>query len=159
MVDVNELAKKLEPTHLPSPDEVAKEVEKKESAQETARADDPRSEEEYAFELNYLDARGKVWKGRFINKILNEKERRQVGIMRSMLSQGQPYEALDHATRDSCLIHAHLAVSLKDRPEWAKNLDELRDPNIVQEIYEEVFGHENWFLGYTDRQRKGKESD
>lgn len=150
-MDAEALNKRLEPTHLTEDDaDVKAKVEalekRREPDPEQDVLDDPRARPEYTFDFNYVDARGKAWLGKFTTKILNEKERRQVGIMRSMLAGSQSYESLDPMTRDSCLIHAHLAYCLKAKPKWAENLGEILDPKIVQALFEEVLDHEQFFL-------------
>ena len=155
-MDTEELKKRLDPpdTTTDQAEQLQKEIlerEAKAAPTETQeRVDDPKSKPEYTFDFSFKDGAGKVWAGKFTTKILNERERRNVGIMRSMLSGGQPYESLDLLTRDSCLVHAHLAHCLKAKPDWAKKLDELTDPRIVQQLYEEVMAHEAHFLGLTN---------
>ncbi len=154
-MNAEELKKRIEPTHLEDEDQtehlkkvLEEKTKKLEQDEDEMKADDPKSEVEYSFDFQYRDVHGKTWMGKFTNKILNERERRQVGIMRSMLTAGQPYESLDMLTRDNALIHAHLAHSLTQKPKWAEKLDEIHDRRVVEAIYEEVMAHEAHFLGY-----------
>jgi hypothetical protein len=160
-MDPETLKKRLEP---PQQDEdqaevIKKKIEQLSKEKEKAIVEDPKSEPEYTFDLNYIDARGKAWTGTFTNKILTRRERRQVGIMRSMLVSGRPYESLDLGTRDDALIDAHLAVSLTQKPKWAEKLDDLHDFRIAQAIYEEVLAHEAHFLGLGQHQDSGETPD
>lgn len=116
---------------------------------------DPRSEKQYTFMVEHKDARGKVWKGTFTNKILSIFERQQVGVMRSMMGAGQPVESLDGMTRELNLMVAHMNYSLTGKPDWAENLRTLEDPGVLQAIYTEVDSHESHFLGWGTPQSEG----
>jgi hypothetical protein len=148
-----EIHDRLDPKHLMT----ASEEELKAQVAETAKAvdetpdpdaPDPRGEKKYTFQINYTDARGKVWKGQFTNHILSISERQQVGVMRSILGGGRPLESLDALTVEINLMVAHMMQSLDKRPDWAKNLRTLEDPGLLQAIYTEVDSHESFFLGW-----------
>jgi len=111
-------------------------------------ADDPRAQRECTFEFNWKDGRGKIWKGRFTNKVLSIRDRQLVGIMRSNLAAGISPSNLDAYTGEINLMIAHLAVSLTERPKWAEDLLVLNDVRLLQELYMEVANHESTFLGY-----------
>lgn len=161
MADVKDIQERLTPKHLiqpeaevetiPTDEDLKKQVEEAGLPQKP-KADpdkpDPRGEKKYTFQLDYKDARGKIWKGQFTNKILSIHERQQVGAMRSMLGAGQPVQSLDALTIELNLMVAHMTYSLVEKPEWAENLRSLEDPGVLQAIYTEVDSHESFFLGW-----------
>jgi hypothetical protein len=137
----------------PSDEELKKRVEEAglpEKPKEDPDKPDPRGEKYYTFQLDFKDARGKVWSGQFTTKILTVHERQQVGVMRSMLGAGQPLPSLDALTAELNLIVAHMTYSLTEKPDWAENLRQLENPRILQAIYAEVDSHESYFLGWGE---------
>jgi hypothetical protein len=168
VADMQSIQERMKPTHLirednpdpeiPSDEDLKKKVEAA-ALPEEPKADpdkpDPRGEKKYTFTLDYKDARGKIWKGQFTNKILSIHERQQVGVMRSMLGAGQPLPSLDPLTVELNLIVAHMTYSLTEKPDWAANLRSLEDPQLLQEIYMEVDSHESYFLGWGTNQSEG----
>ena len=146
-----------EPPALPSDDELKGRLAGVVPPLTPAKFDgpDPRAEKQYTFQLDYKDARGKVWKGQFTTKILSIHERSQVGAMRAMLSAGQPLQSLDAMTVELNLMVAHMAFSLTEKPKWAENLRTLEDPGVLQAIYTEVDSHESYFLGWRAPQEDG----
>jgi hypothetical protein len=162
---VESIEDRLTPKHLileaPSDEELKEQVAKAalpEKPEVDPDKPDPRGEKRYTFQIEYKDARGKVWKGQFSNKILSIHERQQVGVMRSMLSGGQPLPSLDAMTMELNLMVAHMAYSLTEKPDWASNLRSLEDPGVLQAIYTEVDSHESYFLGWGAPQSSGEES-
>ena len=119
----------------------------KEVEQDTPE-NNPKAQKEYTFNFNWTDGRGKLWRGEFTNKILNIGERSLVGNMRARLAGGLAANALDILAQEINYMLAHLAFSLVTKPDWAKELQELDDVRLLQEIYEEVSSHEVIFLGY-----------
>lgn len=166
--DIKAIQERMKPTHLleepdsdpeiPSDDDLKKQVEEV-ALPEKPKADpdkpDPRGEKKYTFNLEFKDARGKVWSGQFTNKILSIHERQQVGVMRSMLGAGQPLVSLDALTAELNLIVSHMTYSLVEKPDWAVNLRSLENPRLLQAIYEEVDSHESFFLGWGSDQGEG----
>lgn len=148
-----EVARRLTPAHLQIPENTEKlkeEVQKlMEDSGESSILDDPRGQKEYTFDFKYKDGNGKIWKGRFTNKILTLRDRQGVGVVRARLAAGLPSEALDPLTAEINLMLAHMSFSLIERPEWAKDLSTLEDVRVVQALYEEVLLHEGTFHGYT----------
>lgn len=118
---------------------------------------DPRGEKYYPFSFEYRDARGKIWIGQFTNKILSIHERQQVGVMRSMLGGGQPVQSLDALTVELNLMVAHMTYSLTEKPQWAQNLRNLDDPQLLQAIFTEVDSHETFFLGWPSAEGSSSE--
>jgi hypothetical protein len=152
---IDNLQKKLAPEHLidlPDDDselknEIENAVEPEKQAVES-RLDDPRNNEEYTFTLRHRDARNRLWEGTFTTKILTIGERQLVGVMRSRYQGGVPLEALDASTADLNLQLAYLSYSLVNYPKWAAKLRELKDPGVINAIYQEVASHEAFFLGW-----------
>lgn len=156
---VTSLQERLTPSHLIPETEEALREEIKEISSEAKKpedATDPRDSVEYAFELNFEDGKGKVWKGRFVNKILSIRERQMVGVMRARLTGGAPYESMDPLTSEINLMVTHLTTSLKERPEWAKDLLTLTNYEILQAIYLEVDSHESKFHGRPTLEESSK---
>jgi hypothetical protein len=111
-------------------------------------SDTLKSQREYTFDFNWKDGRGKIWKGKFTNKVLSIRDRQLVGIMRSNLAAGISPSNLDAYTCEINLMIAHLSFSLAARPKWAEDLLVLDDVRLLQELYMEVANHESTFLGY-----------
>lgn len=150
MSDVTNLQERLTPTHLlPETEEGLREEMKEITAKidETEPEKDPRSEKEYTFNLEFKDGRGKIWGGRFITRILTIGEQQLVGMMRARRTGGMPFDSLDPLTAEINMMQAHLTQSLKERPDWAKDLLALTNYEVLQAIYWEVVSHERHFHG------------
>lgn len=161
-----ELVERLTPKHLEGIPETEAELKKevKENSRKTTSLDkketdpehDPKSYNEYTFDFDWTDGRGKVWKGKFVNKILTIGDKQSVGIMRARLADGLPVESIDPLTQEINLMVSHLAFSLKQRPKWAEDLLALNNVALLQEIYLEVASHEAIFLGYKANIKEGE---
>jgi hypothetical protein len=150
MSDVTNLQELLTPSHLiPETEEGLKEVADETVAKidETEPGEDPRDKVEYSFKFEFTDGRGKVWQGRFVNRILSIRDRQVVGIMRARLTGGQPYESLDPLTAEINHILTHMTQSLIERPDWAKDMLSLTNYEVLQALYLEVDSHESRFHG------------
>jgi hypothetical protein len=154
-MSIDNLQKKLAPEHLidlPEDDaDLKNEIEAQidpDKKKTEDRLDDPRNQEQYTFTLRHQDARKKLWEGTFTTKILTIGERQLVGVMRSRFQGGAPLEGLDASTADLNLKLAHLSYSLVSYPRWAEKLRELKDPGVIDAIYQEVASHEAFFLGW-----------
>jgi len=112
-------------------------------------AEGPRSQREHTFDFRWKSGRGKVWAGKFTNRVLNIRDRQLMGIMRSNLAAGISPSNLDALTAEINLMVSHLSFSLVSRPKWAEDLLALDDVRLLQEIYMEVVSHESTFLGYA----------
>lgn len=108
---------------------------------------DPKMLREYLFEFKFTTPGGKVFTGTFTNKILNVREKELVGIMRARLSGGIAYEVLDTFTKELNMMVSHLSISLKEKPDWAKDLLDL-DEEVIHALYAHVAEHEATFRGY-----------
>lgn len=101
---------------------------------------------DYAFDLNFVDSRGRVWAGAFKAHVLTIMERGQAGLTRARLLNGLPVQAVDPYTLQLLDMQAWLAVAIDAAPEWAKNMQDLRDPQVVEAIYKEVVGYEERYF-------------
>lgn len=119
------------------------------------KKDDPREQNPYHFHFEWKDGRGKLWTGDFENHILTMGERQQVGIIRSRYQAGVPIESLDILTVEINLMVSHMMVSLKVKPDWADDMRDLTNIQLLQAIYEEVASHESIFHGYRSPETEG----
>lgn len=146
-VKTPDLAERLKADHLAEADLKDEIVEQDPGAKVMALdPNDPKGREEYTFRLRWTDGRSKLWEGEFTNKILSIGERQMAGTLRARFSN-VAFDRLDALTSEINFITAHLTFSLKDKPEWAKNLRDLKDIALIQAIYEEVASHEATFFG------------
>jgi hypothetical protein len=110
---------------------------------------DPRDSVEYKFEFSYADMRGKLWAGKFTNRILTVGQKRAVKLLKARLAGGVSVVALDADVWELNEILAHMAYSLDAKvpgfPDWAKNLEGLYDEGIIYALWKEVDGHEARF--------------
>lgn len=110
---------------------------------------DPRDSVEYTFEFHYADARGKLWTGKFTNRILTIGQKRAVKVLKAKLSGQVSVASLDADVWELNEILAHLAYSLDTKvpsfPEWARDLEKLHDEGIVYALWKEVDSHESRF--------------
>jgi len=114
--------------------------------------------ERWSFSLEYFDGRDRRWSGEFETKALTFRERVTIGLTKSRLAGGVLPNQLDAYTSHLLEMLAHLAVALVKVPEWAKDLEGLRDPGVVTAIYKEVVDHEARFHG-TRTGDSGEKSD
>ena len=143
------------PDHLtPEAVKEALEEEQKTPDQKTEEKllDNPKSKEVYEFDLDYTDARGKKWEGRFITKILDQTTRGLASVLQARLAGSSPYDSLNPLAREMTIVRSHIAYSLTKRPKWAEGekLDNILDPGVLQAIFTEVASHESFFLGWGD---------
>lgn len=147
-MDKAELNERLQPKHL---DVAAMKTEVEKAIipdkPEEKPKDDPKSNESYPFTISWKAPNGKLWEGKFVNRILNVGQRQMVGILRAKMCDGVPYNSLDDMTNEINLMLSHLAISLTEKPEWADRLENLVEIALVQEIYMEVLSHEAFFRG------------
>ena len=143
-----DLAEQLRTTHL-SEHDLKAEVEQQDPKPATPviDPDDPKAQEEYPFHLAWQDGRGKVWEGDFVDKILSIGSRQMVGALRARFAN-IAFDRLDALTSHVNMMIAHLTFSLVKRPEWAKDLRELHNIDLLQAIYDEVASHEATFFGF-----------
>ena len=153
------LADQLRPNHIPTDEELRKEADAAlapEAAQEED-PDDPRGEIEYTFQISYIDARGKSWRGTFVDKILTIGARQGVEIIRARFHAGLSMEAFSQEAVELNLMLAHLNYSIVKRPKWAEDLRSLHDPGIIRAIYGHAVEHEDFFLGWGSASTPGQE--
>lgn len=145
-----DLAERLRADHL-SEQELKAEVEQNDPKQPTPQFDpnDPKAKEEYTFPFKWTDGRGKLWEGEFTDKILSIGVRQLSGALRARLSS-VPFNQLDGFTAHINMMIAHMTFSLVKRPDWAKDLRELHNVDLIQALYDEVASHEATFFGLRE---------
>lgn len=120
---------------------------------------DPKERREYTFNFEHTDERGKVWKGAFTNQCLSPNQKLQVGVLKASILGRLPYESVDAYTRELAERIAHMTISLIRRPEWARELGDLMDENIIHRLYDqEVLSHEATFHRRPEDTNKGEEA-
>lgn len=130
-------------------EELKKELDGQGKSPEEAAAelDEPRLKKEWTFRFSYEDGAGRKWEGEFTNKILTINDVNRVGAIRAGSCNYAPVLSLDMATLANSEQLAHLTVSLIKRPQWAADLGELLDPEVLNRLYQEVSSHEEIFRG------------
>lgn len=105
---------------------------------------DPRDKKVWWFDFAWVDARGKVWTGRFKSKIRTTAERLRSSTMFSALIGGFPLESIKPIDRLLANAVAFMEYSLdrKESPDWAKNMLGIEDPNLVLALWKEAASHE-----------------
>jgi hypothetical protein len=145
---------------LPRASEAAAKLEGKSPADPIAPSEDPKERLDYTFQFKYKDPRGKQWLGEFTNKILTIRMRQRQKVLKAQLSGNTPVAALDADAWTLNEMIAHMTISLSKRPDWAKELTDLVDEVLVEQLYEEVASHEATFHGRgpdTDSSSKSTE--
>jgi hypothetical protein len=135
-------------------------TQRQEAEQEKKDEEDPKLQETYTFTLDYVDGRGKRWKGEFTNKILTMQDRQTVGALQAQWQLGMAHAAFDPEISGMNYVLAHMAVSLKPGKgaNWAKDLRQVTDLDLVQAIYVEVADHEATFHGHKPHQTTRQEN-
>lgn len=144
-----ELKKRFEAEHL-KPESIVEEVKKAaEEVPPKIPENDPKFQNVYTFNFDWVDGRGKHWTGKFTNHILTIREQQLVGQLAARLRGGLPHDAMDAYTNELNLMLSHLTVSLatEDRPDWAKNLEDIENVELLQALYAEVDSHQRTFRG------------
>lgn len=120
-----------------------------ESLKEQEAAADPRDNEEYSFNLDFKDVRGKVWSGTFRNRILDIARRGEAAVLQARMQSGLPAISIPAEMQEINYAVSWMEYSLIERPAWAKDLRKLNNTSLVLKIWEEVSGHEAtfWRLG------------
>jgi hypothetical protein len=144
------LQERLRMTHLEGDiDELKERVAASVSVPEAA-GDAPPDEETWTFPFSYTDARGQVWAGTFTNEILDLEKQGYVANLRSRLQGGQPQDSIDPSIIELNLAIAWLAYSLVGKkPDWAKNLRKIKDPEVVMSLYVKARAHEDRYFRRT----------
>jgi len=117
----------------------------------TAPVDDKAGmrQESYTFPLDFTAENGKTYRGTFTHRCASMGQRLAIGALRAKLTGGMTYESLDPFTRELTMMVADLSITLEDkgRPEWAKDLRELKDADVIYRLWEVAALHEATFLG------------
>lgn len=119
---------------------------------------DPKASEEYTFEVEIISGDGRKWHGQFTNRILTLQQSIRVGMLRSQLVGGFPYASLDPETLELTEKMAHLQISLIDSPKWWRLSGQgaLKNPRILNAVYQEVAAHERYFRGSDPNPEAGE---
>lgn len=120
--------------------------------------EDPRNQATYQFEVDWTDARGKRWQGKFTSVIPNIGKQRQAGILQAKLNDGLPKEAIDPITDEINYIIAQSTVRLTQVPKWWKPAD-LLDVDLMYEVYRHISEHERFFRRLSTFGAEGQGSD
>lgn len=125
----------------PPPDEVEEDEQEPE--------EDPRDQPVYTFQFSYRERKGKgvLRVGTFVNHILTIEDMQKVGIYEAQLCNGLPRSSFSEEVLNLNMMIAHMSMSLKDRPEWAKQLSKVNDLGLLYALWQEVNGHEATFRG------------
>jgi hypothetical protein len=144
----------LAPSHITeqlpeNPDELVEELKQDAGAEtrEEGPKEDPRSEEEWTFHFKWQSPKGILYAGSFTNRILSVGDKQAAGIMQAKLGAGMPSDSLDPLTSELNFIISRLSFSLTDKPDWAKNLRDIKEVPLLQALYTEVASHEAIFFG------------
>lgn len=117
------------------------------SAVAVAPEADPRNEKSYTFAFRYTDQRNRVIVGTFTNKILSMYERSRVAVMSAQLGGGLPASALEPVAAERNYVLAFMTFSLDPkRPDWAKDLLQIDDENLLYALWKEVCSHEQFYF-------------
>lgn len=148
---------------IQSSDDMRKQLEEEVEAQkdQDSMKQNPRMEEAYVFDFEWKDGRGKVWKGKFKNRILSIGQQQLVGALQAQMGGGQPYITLDAMTQEINLMVAWMTFSLdqKSRPSWAEDFRAFKSVSLLQALYGEVASHEATFHGLVKIEASGKKDD
>jgi hypothetical protein len=111
-------------------------------------ADKPKNglnEKRYTFSVS-VEFHGEKLEGTFTNKILTQGDRADMDLVAARMRAGQPFESFSPDARLRQQMISHLVISLEeDRPDWAKEISDIVDLNVIGAIYEEVGKHEENF--------------
>ncbi|OGD36831.1 hypothetical protein A2V94_07005 [Candidatus Atribacteria bacterium RBG_16_35_8] len=116
--------------------------------EEEPKVNEDKYKDIYPFHFKWTSKRGQVFEGDFVNKILSIKDQMGVGVLRAKLAGNTPIESLDAFTVQLNMMVAHLTISLIEKPEWAKDLRDLKYADLLESLYSEVASHEATFFGY-----------
>jgi hypothetical protein len=130
---------------LPRASEAAAKLEGKSPTEPIAPTEDPKEREQYTFQFEYRDPRSKRWAGEFTNRILTIRMRQRQKVLKAQLSGNTPVAALDADAWTLNEMISHMTISLIKRPDWAKELTDLIDEALIEQLYEEVASHEATF--------------
>jgi hypothetical protein len=132
------------------PDEALAAAQNVTTNQAPTTALDPKTAEEYTFDIDIVDGAGKHLKGTFTNKILSIEERMNVGLSVARMTGGIPYISLDEESAGLIETVAQLNACLKKPwPPWfvLYGDDALKSTRALYAIFAEVAAHEATFRG------------
>lgn len=135
----------------PSPEDLKQALEDKATAA-PPELKDSKKERIYKFPFSWTAPSGEVFEGTFTNNILPVGARIKAGAVTAELIGNKPFEAIPDAARNLAVALGWMAYSLnkEGRPEWATNLNDIDDENLVLALFGEVWDHQATFLGRAD---------
>lgn len=122
------------------------EAELADAAPAAAPLADPKAQKTYSFTLDWSAPNGARFQGAFVNKILTIAERAEVDIRLARLCGGMPLESLPPLSLERNRALAWMSLSLKERPDWAKDLMALEYEGVVFELWAQVGAHEDYYF-------------
>ena len=126
------------------------EAELSDAAPAVEKLADPKTQKTYSFSFEWSAPNGTKLQGSFTNKILTIAERSEVDIRLARLNGGMPIESLPPLSVERNQALAWMSLSLKDRPDWAKDLMALEYEGVIFELWAMVGAHESaYFRGGT----------
>ncbi len=126
---------------------------------ETPAGEDPRDKREYNFPFSFVDGKDHDWSGRFQSTILDIGKRQAVAILEASFNGAMPYSSIPPEMQliNKALAHMQYSLGKTPRPDWAKDLRKIDNPQIILGLYQEVLDHEDRFLGVEQDPGKGQE--
>lgn len=100
---------------------------------------------EWVFNFRFATPRGHVYEGPFRNRILNQGEKIEASAMAAKLRDGMPYESVSPYQARMQEQLAWMQISLIDKPDWAENLANVIDDDVIVLLWKEVDQHEEIF--------------
>ncbi len=97
--------------------------------------------------VKYTDERGKLYEGDITNTILTIAQKVSVDLARATMANGVRPDAMSQRYFNLLFAICWLKVSIKAGPDWALNLADSCDEDLVGAIWEQVSRHEDCFFG------------
>lgn len=97
--------------------------------------------------VDYTSKAGRTYKGTVRNRILTNGQRVKVDLKRADRSGGVTVEAMSAQAYMLLYVICWMEESLISAPDWAKNLTDSLDEDLVGAIWKQVTRHEDTFSG------------
>jgi hypothetical protein len=131
----------------PDPAEALRAIKEKGPSAPVA-VDDPRTQEEYSFHVEFKAANGQEFAGSFTNRILTPQLALDRGLLMTQMAAGVPFSMMDDETVEYFRAAAHMQLSLVKTPEWwSLGREGVSNMTLFNKVYGEVVAHEVTFLG------------
>ena len=106
--------------------------------------------------VTYTDERGKLYEGDITNNILTIAQKISVDVARSRMAGGVQPESMSARFFNLMFAVCWLKVSITAGPDWALNLADSHDEDLVGALWAQVSRHEDYFCGRARREAKGE---